>query len=81
MATTDPQGLLNLGKCFACFAPLSEFQTMKLALLAQLSTTANASNDVTPQGLMTAGYCYNCYGSLSMFEIMEMVLLKQIAGG
>lgn len=78
MATTDPQTLLTSGHCFACYGA-STFEILKLALLAQISTTHNPSNDVTPQGLLSQGQCLECYGMVSIPRLMELVLLAQIA--
>ena len=75
---TDPQTLMTQGKCYACHGA-SEFEIMKLALLAQISTTHNPSNDVTPQGLIAQGKCLECYGMVSIPRLMELVLLTQIA--
>lgn len=74
----DPQSLMTQGKCFACFGA-SNFEIMKLALLAQISTAHNPANDVTPQGLLTQGACLECFGMVSIPRLMELVLLSQIA--
>lgn len=75
---TDPNTLMVQGHCFACYGA-SAFEIMKLALLAQISKTHNAANDVTPQGLMSQGACLECYGMVSIPKLMELVLLSQIA--
>lgn len=78
MATTDPQGLMALGKCYACFG-LSDVMVMRLALLAQISTGKNASNDVTPDGLIAQGKCFPCFSNGDIGSTMELALLVQIA--
>lgn len=75
---TDPQSLVTAGHCFVCYGA-STFETLKLALLAQISTNHNPANDVTPQGLMSQGKCLECYGMVSIPRLMELVLLAQIA--
>lgn len=76
---TDAQTLMTQAQCYMCAAQMSIFQAMEIALLAQISVTHNAANDVTAQGLITAGVCYQCGGQLSTAETMIIVLLKQIA--
>lgn len=78
MATTDPQGLFNLSKCYLCMG-VSLFQALKLALLAQISQAKNAANDVTPAALMTQGKCFPCFSNVDTGRIMELALLAQIA--
>jgi hypothetical protein len=75
---TDPQSLLTSGHCYVCYGA-STFETLKLALLAQISTTHNPANNVTPQGLLAQGQCLECYGMVSIPRLMELVLLSQIA--
>lgn len=76
---TDPQSLMAAGKCYACFGQASEFQIMKLALLAGISVNHNASNQTDPQSLMTQGKCFACFGQASEPQILELALLAQIA--
>lgn len=78
MAATDPQSLLSQGHCYACYGA-SEFQIMKLALLAQISTNHNATNATDPQSLLSQGKCLECFGRVSIPRLMELVLLNQIA--
>jgi hypothetical protein len=75
---TDPQSLLTSGHCYVCYGA-STFETLKLALLAQISTAHNPANNVTPQGLLAQGQCLECYGMVSIPRLMELVLLSQIA--
>jgi hypothetical protein len=78
MATTDPQGLMALGKCYACYG-LSEVQVMRLALLAQISTAKNPANDTSPAALLTNGKCWPCFSNGDVGSVMELELLRQIA--
>lgn len=79
MAATDAQSLFTQGKCYACFGPLSSFQILKLALLAQISQARNPSNAVDPQSLVSQGKCFPCFSNADMGKIMELALLQQIA--
>lgn len=76
---TDPQSLLTQASCYLCYG-VSEAQAMKLALLAQISTTSNPENAVDPQSLITAGRCFACFANADVGAIMELALLAQIAG-
>lgn len=75
---TDPQGLYNLSKCYVCMG-VSDFQAMKLALLAQISQAKNPANPVDAQTLMTQGKCFPCHSTANTGQIMELALLAQIA--
>jgi len=60
MADTSPQTLLNDGRCYQCFGPLSASDTMMLSLLSKLvdATAAAGSGGLTgvgdPEGVVTA---------------------------
>jgi hypothetical protein len=75
---TDPQSLIAAGHCYVCYGA-SIFETLKLALLAEISLAKNPANDVTPQGLISQGKCLECYGMVSIPRLMELVLFTQIA--
>jgi hypothetical protein len=75
---TDAQSLITQANCYLCRG-MSQFQAMKLALLAQISVAHNASNNVTPAFLESQGACYLCYVNGDIGKIMELVLLNQIA--
>lgn len=79
MATTDPQGLFALGRCYGCYGPLSDYMILKLALLAQISTAHNAANATDPQSLVSQGKCFPCFSNADMGKMMELALLAQIA--
>lgn len=71
--------LMDEGKCYECYGPLSSSEILELALLRRRALQVNASADVTPQGLFTATKCYACLGA-SLFELMKLGLLNIIAG-
>jgi len=71
---------MTAGSCYACLGSLSQFETMKLELLAQIALAASPSADVTPQGLLDAAKCYECATNASMAQLMELALLAIIAG-
>jgi hypothetical protein len=79
---TDPQSLLQQASCYECNgANLYMLGLMRVALLAQISQSKNAANDVSPQGLLQQAKCYECFGSnLYTLKLMELALLAQIAG-
>lgn len=74
---TDPQSLMTQGKCYACYGA-SEFEIMKLALLAQISTNHNAGNATDPASLIAQGKCFPCFGEVTIPKLMELALLAQI---
>lgn len=75
---TDPQSLMAAGKCYACQGA-SQFQIMKLALLAGISVSQNPANQVDPQSLLAQAKCFSCYSDASIPRLMELALLAQIA--
>lgn len=75
---SDPQSLITAGHCFVCYGA-STAQTMKLALLVQISHNHNAANQTDPQSLISQGACLECFGMVSLPKLMELVLLNQIA--
>jgi hypothetical protein len=78
MAATDPQSLITQAKCYLCYN-ITQFQGMKLALLAQVSLTHNPANNVTPQGLIDQSKCFACFSTADLGKMMELALLAQIA--
>ena len=72
---TDTQSLMTQGKCYVCVGA-SQFQTLKLALLAQIANAMNT--DVNT--LMSQAKCYTCLG-ISVAEALELALLSEIASG
>ncbi len=75
---TDAASLLSQGNCYACYG-LSEVMIMRLALLAQISTLQNSTNNTTPAALLAQGACFSCYSNGDVGTIMELALLVQIA--
>jgi hypothetical protein len=75
---TDSQSLLSAGHCYVCFGA-STFQSMKLALLASISTNHNPANQTDPQTLLTQAKCFACFSEASTPRLMELALLAQIA--
>ncbi len=81
MATTTPQGLADLGACYACGGLLSQYEIFKLGLLRQIALGVSPTADVSTQGLMTSAQCYDCSSYASQGQLLELGLLKIIAGG
>ena len=75
---TDPQTLYTQSKCYLCYG-MSQYQALKLALLAQISVAHNAANDTTPATLLSQGKCFPCFSNSDTGKVMELALLAQIA--
>lgn len=75
---TDPQSLMDQGKCYACYG-VDETMIMRLALLAQISVAHNPANDTSPAALLALGKCFPCYGNGDIGTTFELALLVQIA--
>lgn len=71
--------LMEEGKCYACFGPLSASQILSLAQLRRWLLSLEPTADTSPQALMEYSKCYACLGSLSMYELMSLALIDQIA--
>lgn len=71
--------LMEEGKCYACFGPLTAGQILTLAQLRRWLISLAPAADTSPQALVEYSKCYACLGSLSIYELMMLALLDQIA--
>jgi hypothetical protein len=71
--------LMEEGKCYACFGPLSTYEILKLSLLRRIALTVNPSADVSAQGLLNTTNCYACL-SMSTFDLLKLALMNIING-
>lgn len=71
----DTQSLMTQGKCYVCVGA-SQFQTLKLALLAQITNAMATDVNI----LMDQAKCYICLG-ISIPDALELALLSQIVAG
>lgn len=81
MAASDPQTLFSEALCFLCYG-VSQYQAVKLALLARISKNSSSANKTDPQSLLALANvsCFNCYGKPTLGQLFELALLKQISG-
>lgn len=79
MAAVPMNTLMDEGKCYACFGPISDAQILNLAQLRRWLLSLDPAADTSPQSLVAYSKCYACLGSLSMYELMQLALLDQIA--
>jgi len=71
--------LMDEGKCYACYGPLSSYEILKLSLLRRIALTVSPTADVSPQGLLNTTDCYACL-SLSTFQLFKLALWNIING-
>lgn len=77
MPATNPQTLFEAAKCYLCQG-VSQFQALKLALLARTLLVIDPAADTSASSLLAYGKCFECFGMVSAGDLMELSLLDMI---
>lgn len=79
MAAVPVDTLMDEGKCYECYGPLTQAQILNLSQLRRWLLSLDPAAETDPQSLVAYAKCYACLGSLSMYDLMSLALLDQIA--
>lgn len=77
MPVTASQTLFNEAQCFSCLGAVGAAQTMRMALLLQISDVLGSP--MTTQELIDQGQCYLCLPGVSLADTVELALLNNIS--